>query len=82
MINGRLNISVTQLFIFQTQFVRYGGTIRDGEPMLDIQPGNIVTVKTSKGAHKGRSIVLALGPWAAKFLPRLGLSLPLRVSKV
>ena len=70
-----------QMLIFQSQFVRYDGTIRDGEPMLDVQPGNVVMVKTSKETHKGRSVVLALGPWAAKFLPRLGLSLPLRVSK-
>ena len=47
--------------------------------MLDIQPGHIVAVKTTRGVHRGKSAVLALGPWAAKYLPRLGLTLPLKV---
>ena len=47
--------------------------------MLDIQPGDIVAVKTTRGVYRGKSVVLALGPWAAKYLPRLGLTLPLKV---
>ena len=67
------------MFRLQSEFIRQGGILKDGEGMLDIQPGNIVTVKTSKGVYRCRSVVLALGPWAAKFLPRLGLNLPLKV---
>ena len=47
--------------------------------MIDVIPGTIISVKTSKDVYKCRSLVLALGPWAAKFLPRLGLELPLQV---
>ena len=47
--------------------------------MLDLYPGETVAVKTTKGIYKSKSVVLALGPWAAKFLPHIGLNLPLSV---
>lgn len=80
--SGGLLMADKMLKAFQNQFVRYGGLIRDGEPMIEVHPGDIVTVKTSTGTHQGRSVVLALGPWASKFLPKLGLSLPLRPIRV
>ena len=66
------------LVLFQNQFIRLGGIIKDGEPMLDLYPGTTVAVKTTKGVYKSESLVLALGPWAATFLPHIGLSLPLQ----
>lgn len=80
--SGGLLRAEKMLKAFQTLFVRYGGILRDGEPMLDVQPGEIVAVKTSRGIHRGKSLVLTLGPWATKFLPRLGLSLPLTPLRV
>lgn len=48
--------------------------------MLDLYPGPIVSVKTTKGIHRAKSVVLALGAWAAKFLPRIGVNVPLQVN--
>ncbi|XP_060597744.1 peroxisomal sarcosine oxidase-like [Ruditapes philippinarum] len=67
---------------FQKQFQRFGGTLLDGEPMLDLYPGDIVSIKTTKGVHRARSVVLALGAWAAKFLPRIGVNVPLEPLKI
>jgi len=63
----------------QRQFVRHGGVLVDGERMEDLYPGPIVTVRTSRTTYRGRSVVLALGPWAANFLPRIGVHIPLQV---
>ena len=60
---------------------KYGGTIRDEEEMLDIYHGDVVTVKTNKGLHKAKSLILTMGPWAAKWLPRIGIHIPLQVFK-
>ncbi|KAH3693177.1 hypothetical protein DPMN_192579 [Dreissena polymorpha] len=57
---------------FQAQFVRFGGVLRDGEPMMDLLPGDVVSVRTRGHVYRGRSVVLALGPWAATFLPSIG----------
>lgn len=67
---------------FQNQFQRYGGVLHDGEPMLDLYPGSVVSIKTSKGLYRAKSVVLALGAWAAKFLPRIGVNVPLQPLKI
>lgn len=59
--------------------MRFGGVIRDGEPMVDIAPADTVFIKTTSNVYRGRSVVLALGPWAAKFLPKIGVHIPLKV---
>lgn len=48
--------------------------------MTDISMGEIVSVKTIKDVYKAKSVVLTLGPWASKFLPRIGVNVPLEVS--
>jgi glycine/D-amino acid oxidase-like deaminating enzyme len=48
--------------------------------MVNILPGEIITVQTSNGSYRCRSVVLTVGPWAKKILPTLGVHLPLRVS--
>ncbi|XP_052256446.1 peroxisomal sarcosine oxidase-like isoform X2 [Dreissena polymorpha] len=67
---------------FQAQFVRFGGVLRDGEPMVDLHPGDEVTVRTREHVYRGRSVVLALGPWAATFLPSIGVNIPLEPLKI
>ena len=47
--------------------------------MLDLYPGGIVSVKTTKSTHKTKAVVLTLGAWAAKFLPKIGINVPLQV---
>lgn len=80
--SGGMLMADKMLNAFQKQFIRNGGILKDGEPMLDIQPGDIVAVKTTRGVYRGKSVVLALGPWAAKYLPRLGLTLPLKPVRI
>lgn len=80
--SGGILMADKMLKAFQSEFVRHGGVLKDGEAMLDVHPGNIVGIKTTKGLHKCKSLVLALGPWASKFLPRLGLSLPLEPVRI
>lgn len=80
--SGGMLMADKMLKAFQSQFIRHGGVLKDGEPMLDVHPGDTVAVKTTKGAYRCKSLVLALGPWAAKFLPRLGLKLPLKPIRV
>ncbi|KAL4223769.1 hypothetical protein ACF0H5_017235 [Mactra antiquata] len=67
---------------FQDQFKKSGGIIKDGEPMIDLYAGSIVSIKTNKTIYKAKSVVLALGPWAAKFLPRIGVNIPLQPMKI
>ena len=47
--------------------------------MLELHPGSTVAIKTTRDVYRCKTVVLALGPWAPKFLPRLGLQLPLKV---
>ncbi|XP_033748628.1 peroxisomal sarcosine oxidase-like [Pecten maximus] len=70
------------LAAFQSEFVKHGGVLRDNESMVDIFPGDIVTVKTNKGSYRGRNLVLTVGPWATKILPPLGVHLPLKAVRI
>nr|XP_022332549.1 peroxisomal sarcosine oxidase-like [Crassostrea virginica] len=63
---------------FQTLFVKYGGELRDGEEVKDVIPGNVNTIVTSQGQYSARKVVVTVGPWAPKFLPRLGINIPLK----
>ncbi|XP_038053787.1 peroxisomal sarcosine oxidase-like [Patiria miniata] len=71
------------LKIMQDLFVKKGGVLRDGEKVVRIIPGRIVTVCTSSGReYKAGSLVLTPGPWASKMLKPLGLDLPLKAWRV
>jgi glycine/D-amino acid oxidase-like deaminating enzyme len=61
-------------------YVKWGGELRDGEVVTDIIPGQVVIIMTSKTQYKARSVVLTVGPWATKLLPRLGIHIPLEVN--
>ena len=61
-------------------FKRLGGTIRDSEPVTSLKPGNIVTVTTSQADYQARNVVIATGPWTAKFVSNLNIDIPLKVS--
>jgi len=67
----------------QSQFVKYGGVIHDGEPVHRIgSDGDTVTLTTSKSSYKARNVILAAGPWTSLLTEPLGLSLPLEVCLV
>ncbi|KAK6192550.1 hypothetical protein SNE40_003999 [Patella caerulea] len=68
---------------YQDQFKKYGGTLRDGERVDDVIPGDIVTLTTTTGnKYRGRNVVLALGPFTNNLLAKTGLQLPLKVQRV
>uniref|UniRef100_A0A8D2LPB1 Peroxisomal sarcosine oxidase n=1 Tax=Varanus komodoensis TaxID=61221 RepID=A0A8D2LPB1_VARKO len=66
----------------QDQFRRLRGTLRDGEEVLRIQPGAVVTVATGRGEYRARRLVLAAGPWTNRLLAPLGRTLPLQPLRI
>ncbi|XP_041796914.1 peroxisomal sarcosine oxidase [Chelmon rostratus] len=66
----------------QGQFQKLGGVIRDKEAVTDIMPGPVVTVSTSLGVYRAKSVVITAGPWTNKLLAHTGLQLPLEVVKI
>ena len=65
----------------QKVFVKNGGTFKDSEIVTNILPGDIVTIQTSKGAYKAKSIIITAGSFTSKLTTSLGLNLPLRVER-
>ncbi|XP_077167875.1 peroxisomal sarcosine oxidase [Paroedura picta] len=66
----------------QEQFRRSGGTLRDGEKVLSILPGDAVTVTTNQGEYRAKSLVITAGPWTSHLLAPLGLQLPLQPLRI
>ncbi|XP_040903234.1 peroxisomal sarcosine oxidase [Toxotes jaculatrix] len=66
----------------QGQFQKLGGIIRDQEKVMDIKPGPVVTVSTSAGVYRAKSVVITAGPWTNRLLAHAGLQLPLQVVKI
>ncbi|KAM4627177.1 peroxisomal sarcosine oxidase isoform 1-T1 [Polymixia lowei] len=66
----------------QDQFQKLGGIIKDGQKVTDIKPGAVVTVSTSSGVYRAKSLVITAGPWANTLLSHTGLQLPLKVLKI
>ncbi|XP_064649439.1 peroxisomal sarcosine oxidase-like [Lineus longissimus] len=62
----------------QKLFVKFGGKINDGTKVVEIIPGQVVTVRTTNGSYKAKSLVICAGPWAGQLLKPLGLHLPLK----
>lgn len=63
----------------QEVFRRHGGTLRDGEKVLCIEPGAMVTVTTTAGVYKAPRLIITAGAWTGAFVEQLGLHLPLQV---
>ncbi|XP_064379328.1 peroxisomal sarcosine oxidase [Dromaius novaehollandiae] len=66
----------------QELFRRSGGTLRDGEKVLGIEPGALLAVSTSAGVYRARRLVVAAGAWSSQLLAPLGLRLPLQPLRV
>lgn len=66
----------------QDQFRKLGGVIQDNTMVTNIQPGPMVTVTTSAGVYRAKSIVITAGPWANRLLAHTGLQLPLEVVRI
>lgn len=63
----------------QEVFRWHGGTLRDGEKVLSIQPGAVLTVTTTGGVYRAPRLIIAAGAWTSAVLAPLGLRLPLQV---
>ncbi|RUS74305.1 hypothetical protein EGW08_017928, partial [Elysia chlorotica] len=63
----------------QKSFTSHGGTLRDGETMKRVVPGEVVTVHTDKGSYRGKALILCCGPWTNQVLAHLNIRLPLKV---
>ncbi|KAM9257237.1 peroxisomal sarcosine oxidase [Cariama cristata] len=62
----------------QEVFRRHGGTVRDGEKVLRIEPGAMVTVTTTAGVYRAPRLIITAGPWTGALVAPLGLRLPLQ----
>ena len=63
----------------QDVFRRRGGTLRDGEKVLRIEPGAVLTVTTTAGVYRAPRLVITAGAWTSALVAPLGLRLPLQV---
>ena len=45
----------------QKQFVKFGGFLKDSEKVIEIIPGDIVSVRTEKGLYRTRTVILTPG---------------------
>ncbi|XP_039174970.1 peroxisomal sarcosine oxidase [Crotalus tigris] len=66
----------------QDLFQRHEGVLRDGEKVLQILPGSVVTVKTDRGKYRAKRLVVTAGAWTNQLLAPLGLQLPLQPLRV
>ncbi|NXM68417.1 SOX oxidase, partial [Serilophus lunatus] len=66
----------------QEVFRRHGGTIRDGEKVLRIEPGATVTVTTTGGVYRAPRLVITAGAWTGPLVEPLGLRLPLQPLRI
>lgn len=66
-------------FLTQDVFCRHGGTLRDGEKVLRIEPGAVLTITTTAGVYRAPRLIIAAGAWTSALVAPLGLRLPLQV---
>ncbi|KAM6242194.1 peroxisomal sarcosine oxidase [Porphyrio hochstetteri] len=66
----------------QDVFRRLGGTLRDGEKVLCIEPGAVLTVTTTAGVYRARRLIITAGSWTSALLAPLGLHLPLQPLRI
>uniref|UniRef100_A0A493TGA8 Pipecolic acid and sarcosine oxidase n=1 Tax=Anas platyrhynchos platyrhynchos TaxID=8840 RepID=A0A493TGA8_ANAPP len=66
----------------QEVFRRHGGTLRDGEKVLSIQPGAVLTVTTTGGVYRAPRLIITAGAWTSAVLAPLGLRLPLQPLRI
>ena len=43
------------------QFIAFGGILRDGEGVVEIHPGSLITIKTTKDLFKSHKVILTAG---------------------
>lgn len=64
------------------QAARHGASVRYGERVTSVRPiGERVVVETDQSTYSSDRVILTAGPWMGPMLARLGLDLPLHVSR-
>jgi len=60
-----------------------GGEIVEGlgATALEVERGAVVGARTDQGVERAREVLVALGPWTAKFLAPYGIALPIQPGK-
>ncbi|NWI52753.1 SOX oxidase, partial [Calyptomena viridis] len=66
----------------QEVFRRHGGTVRDGEKVLHIEPGAVVTITTTAGVYQAPRLIITAGAWTGALVESLGLHLPLQPVRI
>ncbi|XP_040472553.1 peroxisomal sarcosine oxidase [Falco naumanni] len=66
----------------QEVFCRHGGTLRDGEKVLHIEPGAVLTITTTTGVYRAPRLIIAAGAWTSDLVAPLGLRLPLQPLRI
>ncbi|NWS77187.1 SOX oxidase, partial [Crotophaga sulcirostris] len=66
----------------QDVFRRHGGTLRDGEKVLSIEPGAVLTVTTTAGVYRAPRLIITAGAWTGALVAPLGLRLPLQPLRI
>ncbi|KAM4823116.1 peroxisomal sarcosine oxidase [Urocitellus parryii] len=70
------------LRVLQEAIRHLGGTVQDGEKVVEIRPGQPVTVKTTSGSYQAKSVIITAGPWTNQLLRPLGIELPLQTLRI
>ncbi|NWX75563.1 SOX oxidase, partial [Alca torda] len=66
----------------QDVFRRYGGTLRDGEKVLRVEPGAVLTITTTAGVYRAPRLIITAGAWTGAIVAPLGLHLPLQPLRI
>ncbi|XP_064892966.1 peroxisomal sarcosine oxidase [Columba livia] len=66
----------------QDIFRQHGGTLRDGEKVLHIEPGDVLTVTTTAGVYRAPQLIITAGAWTGALVAPLGLRLPLQPLRI
>ncbi|KAM6315578.1 peroxisomal sarcosine oxidase [Podargus strigoides] len=66
----------------QDVFRRRGGTLRDGEKVLRIEPGAVLTITTTAGVYRAPRLIITAGAWTGALVAPLGLRLPLQPLRI
>lgn len=79
--NGGMLLASKCVAALQKSFKDNGGVFVDSEPVEEIIPGEIVTIKTLNNIYKAKSIIITAGSFTSKLTNQVGLNLPLRVER-
>lgn len=80
--SGGMLLADRALRAVQDTFRRRGGTVRDGEKVLRIDPGAVITVTTTAGLYCAPRLIIAAGAWTNAVVAPLGLRLPLQPLRI